>query len=391
MLMLATKLNYAYRKYFELQGSLCGDRDSSYPFWRLKTPEEHEMETKIKSKEARKYIFNCLEDMGQVNVPTDLERGELLAEKVDRREFIDLLKRMLTMDQERRITPSEALNHPFVTMSHMADYAHCSNVKSSAKMMEICKRPHNSNNNNTSATAPGPSLATLASNIVPRSNGNVTLTFNNQLSRGLPVREPRSSGYDAHLQPGALVPFPMAAAAANYQPLPSPANHVVVQQPAQLQPPTAALLSSQQQYVPVTMVEQNGRQMLAAVQASWPTANTRQMTLVPSWHQLSAAAPSAAQSAATADNLLQPLFAAAASDAEWRRPLIVDSAGGIRLTTDQQAIFPAVVYDRVAAAASNSSRSSGYVSSSSKRSTKLSNTNPPPAHSNSHCYSASSR
>ena len=56
-------------------------------------------ETKMKSKEARKYIFNCLEDMGQVNVPTDLERGELLAEKVDRREFIDLLKRMLTMDQ----------------------------------------------------------------------------------------------------------------------------------------------------------------------------------------------------------------------------------------------------------------------------------------------------
>ena len=79
------------------------DRDSSYPFWRLKTPEEHEMETKIKSKEARKYIFNCLEDMGQVNVPTDLERGELLAEKVDRREFIDLLKRMLTMDQVLKI------------------------------------------------------------------------------------------------------------------------------------------------------------------------------------------------------------------------------------------------------------------------------------------------
>merc|ERR1740129_1145590 len=94
----------------------------------------------IKSKAARKYIFNCLEDMGQVNVPTDLERGELLAEKVDRREFIDLLKRMLTMDQERRITPSEALNHPFVSLAHMADYAHCSNVKASAHMMEICKR-----------------------------------------------------------------------------------------------------------------------------------------------------------------------------------------------------------------------------------------------------------
>lgn len=65
----------------------------------LQTPEEHEVETGIKSKEARKYIFNCLDDIGQVNVPTDLEGGELLAEKADRREFIDLLKRMLTMDQ----------------------------------------------------------------------------------------------------------------------------------------------------------------------------------------------------------------------------------------------------------------------------------------------------
>lgn len=60
--------------------------------------EEHEAETGIKSKEARKYIFNCLDDIGQVNVPTDLEGGELLAEKADRREFIDLLKRMLSMD-----------------------------------------------------------------------------------------------------------------------------------------------------------------------------------------------------------------------------------------------------------------------------------------------------
>lgn len=44
------------------------DCDTTYPFWRLKTPEEHELETKVKSKEARKYIFNCLEDMAQVRV-----------------------------------------------------------------------------------------------------------------------------------------------------------------------------------------------------------------------------------------------------------------------------------------------------------------------------------
>lgn len=40
--------------------------DGMYPMWRLKSPEEHERETGIKSKEARKYIFNCLDDMAHV-------------------------------------------------------------------------------------------------------------------------------------------------------------------------------------------------------------------------------------------------------------------------------------------------------------------------------------
>lgn len=116
------------------------DTDSTYPFWRLKTTEEHEAETNTKSKEARKYIFNCLDDIGQVNVPTDLEGGQLLAEKTDRREFIDLLKRMLTIDQERRLTPAEALNHSFTRLTHLVDYVYCNNVKASVQMMEVCRR-----------------------------------------------------------------------------------------------------------------------------------------------------------------------------------------------------------------------------------------------------------
>jgi len=112
---------------------------SCYPFWRLKTPEEHEQETNIKSKEVRKYIFNCLDDMAQINLPLNLVGSELLAEKADRKEFIDLLKRMLVLDQEHRITPYEALNHNFVTLNHLADYAHCSIVKASVQMMKVCR------------------------------------------------------------------------------------------------------------------------------------------------------------------------------------------------------------------------------------------------------------
>lgn len=103
----------------------------------------------IKSKEARKYIFNCLDDMMQVdavkvkterrrfgvcltlsvlqvNLSSHLEGTDMLAEKADRREFIDLLKRMLRLDADKRITPTKTLGHPFVMMSHLMDYPHSS-------------------------------------------------------------------------------------------------------------------------------------------------------------------------------------------------------------------------------------------------------------------------
>ena len=115
----------------------------SYAFWRLKTPEEHESEAPpgaAKSKEARKYIFNCLEDMAQINVPNGLEGVELIAEKLDRRAFVSILKEMLQLDQERRIDPDAALRHTFTTMNHLVDYAHLKNVQMSFQMMEVCQK-----------------------------------------------------------------------------------------------------------------------------------------------------------------------------------------------------------------------------------------------------------
>ena len=131
--------------------------------------------------------------------------------------------------------------------------------------------------------------------------------------------------------------------------------------------------------------------MLAAVQTAWP-GSTRQMALVPSWQQL--ANPANAAEA----NLLQPLFAAAASEADWRRPLIVDSSGGLRLQAEQAAaVFPAVVYERAAVAASANAAAAASRGNYSKRSNKSqsstvtssgggggSGLNPPPAHSNSY-------
>lgn len=148
--------------------------DSSYPLWRLKTPAEHEMEMGIKSKEARKYIFNCLDDMMQVNLSSHLEGTDMLAEKADRREFIDLLKRMLRLDADKRITPTKTLGHPFVTMSHLMDYPHSSHVKSCFQNMEICKR----------RTSYDSSKSLYSTNAVPSAAaGNLTVTFSSQLNQ----------------------------------------------------------------------------------------------------------------------------------------------------------------------------------------------------------------
>ncbi|KAL0107709.1 hypothetical protein PUN28_014779 [Cardiocondyla obscurior] len=353
------------------------DMDSTYPFWRLKTPEEHEAETGIKSKEARKYIFNCLDDIGQVNVPTDLDGGQLLPEKADRREFIDLLKRMLTMDQvERRITPGEALNHAFVTLAHLVDYAHCNNVKASVQMMEVCRRAGDftaSPAHHQAPPAPQPPPPTsLVANFVPTTNGSaVTLTFNNQLSNQVQrlVREHRTAqtGYDSlyqiysnssrratqysssssgsnsgrsgvHEFPHQLVPG-ILCPPHGYQTMPSPAKHVVVAQPPQPQQAplqiqssiisqqavAAAAAAAQQQYaaVPVSMVE-TGRQMLLtnAVQTSWPGGSRQMAAIVPSWQQI------------PPQHIQQPLLS---DTGDWGRPLIVDSSA---ILQDQRPVFP---------------------------------------------------
>uniref|UniRef100_L7LUP3 non-specific serine/threonine protein kinase n=1 Tax=Rhipicephalus pulchellus TaxID=72859 RepID=L7LUP3_RHIPC len=244
--------------------------DSNYPFWRLKSPEEHEAETGVRSKEARKYIFNCLDDMAQVNVPTDLDGGELLAEKADRREFVDLLKRMLTLDQERRVAPGEALNHSFVSLSHLMDYAHCANVRSSVQTMEACRRP------GTSSAA--------------------TAHFARGTSPSTAIYAAQGRAAAAAAAPGSLCVSSILCPPGGAYSVASPAKHVVVAAAAaaaaaQQAPATATL--QLQQYVPVSVVEQNGRQVLLTnpVQPAW--SSNRQMLVPATWQPAPRGAPTA--------------------------------------------------------------------------------------------------
>ncbi|XP_033118066.1 homeodomain-interacting protein kinase 2-like [Anneissia japonica] len=176
------------------------DCDANFPLWRLKKAEEHEVETGIKSKEARKYIFNCLDDIAQVNLPSDLEGAELLAEKADRREFVDLLKRMLTIDAEKRITPLEALNHSFVTLSHLGEYAHCKHIKKSAQTMDVCKRRIPLYNTTDTIQSSFPGFSATAS------NANLNVALNNQINAFQNQRSRQSLASTSH-QPAPEFPF----------------------------------------------------------------------------------------------------------------------------------------------------------------------------------------
>ncbi|XP_074086549.1 homeodomain-interacting protein kinase 3-like isoform X2 [Macrotis lagotis] len=175
----------------------CREMDISHSGWRLKTLEEHEAETGMKSKEARKYIFNSLDDIVHVNTVMDLEGIDLLAEKADRREFVSLLKKMLLIDADVRITPVETLNHPFVNMKHLLDFPHSNHVKSCFHIMDVCKSHSNSydtnNRNKTSLMRPvaSGSAANLTANFTKigtlRSQA-LTTSAHSVMHHGVPVQ-----------------------------------------------------------------------------------------------------------------------------------------------------------------------------------------------------------
>ncbi|XP_036284520.1 homeodomain-interacting protein kinase 3 isoform X3 [Pipistrellus kuhlii] len=175
----------------------CRETDISHSGWRLKTLEEHEAETGMKSKEARKYIFNSLDDIVHVNTVMDLEGSDLLAEKADRREFVSLLKKMLLIDADLRITPAETLNHPFVTMKHLLDFPHSNHVKSCFHIMDICKSHPNTcdtnNHNKTSFLRPvsSTSTANLAASFTKLGtlrNQALTTSAHSVVHHGIPLQ-----------------------------------------------------------------------------------------------------------------------------------------------------------------------------------------------------------
>ncbi|XP_068280941.1 homeodomain-interacting protein kinase 4 [Nyctibius grandis] len=84
--------------------------------WQLKPPGKEI----VKPTERRKYVFSSLDQLAAVNIyPVSCSSREALAERCDLHEMVELVKRMLTWDSQKRIMPSAALKHPFISLQHV--------------------------------------------------------------------------------------------------------------------------------------------------------------------------------------------------------------------------------------------------------------------------------
>uniref|UniRef100_G3UAY0 non-specific serine/threonine protein kinase n=1 Tax=Loxodonta africana TaxID=9785 RepID=G3UAY0_LOXAF len=292
------------------------DTDSPYPLWRLKAPDDHEAETGIKSKEARKYIFNCLDDMAQVNMTTDLEGSDMLVEKADRREFIDLLKKMLTIDADKRVTPIETLNHPFVTMTHLLDFPHSTqnSVKSCFQNMEICKRRVNMYDTVNQSKTP------FITHVAPSTSTNLTMTFNNQLNtvHNQPSSTQTPSGFARFSRD------PAPTGVSRFGARPDPFQQALIVCPPgfqglQASPSKHAGYSVRMENAVPIVTQAPGAQPLQIqpgllAQQAWPSG-TQQILLPPAWQQLTGVATHTSVQHAT---VIPETMAGTQQLADWR-------------------------------------------------------------------------
>ncbi|KJH48730.1 kinase domain protein [Dictyocaulus viviparus] len=136
MLEKAAKL---HRFFKEMKADMSGPVQPTY--YRMKTIEEYEASgVHVKSKETRKYIFTFLDDISRVCYGFESDPIEQICDRLDRQEFVEILKKMLVLNQDFRLTPLEGLEHKFVTMSHLHAYANTNYFRTGMKRMEVCVR-----------------------------------------------------------------------------------------------------------------------------------------------------------------------------------------------------------------------------------------------------------
>uniref|UniRef100_A0A3Q2PJ80 Protein kinase domain-containing protein n=1 Tax=Fundulus heteroclitus TaxID=8078 RepID=A0A3Q2PJ80_FUNHE len=109
---------------------------SSDRMFRLNTPAEYTNATGSAT-QHKSTVYKGLRSLDDLLITRPRPKDP--AEPENSLGFISLLKRMLLVDSNVRITPTEALAHCFITMKHLSDERYSPNVPSAWKMATGCQ------------------------------------------------------------------------------------------------------------------------------------------------------------------------------------------------------------------------------------------------------------
>lgn len=82
--------------------------------WQIKPPEQYEKETGYVFEDTRVYKLHDLSEIARVN-PRITPRAKFTKEMVRRSACVNLIKKMMALDDRRRISPKDALAHSFIS------------------------------------------------------------------------------------------------------------------------------------------------------------------------------------------------------------------------------------------------------------------------------------
>ncbi|XP_028320904.1 homeodomain-interacting protein kinase 3-like [Gouania willdenowi] len=110
----------------------CHEVDELGTRWRLLTPEEYKSRNRTKAEEWPEYRphLSSLDDLLYMTELWDSETIE------DRKAFIEFLKELLNMDGEERISPTDALQHPYITGSYLSQEPDSREHQTEAQVIE---------------------------------------------------------------------------------------------------------------------------------------------------------------------------------------------------------------------------------------------------------------
>ncbi|KAG7470816.1 hypothetical protein MATL_G00117690 [Megalops atlanticus] len=97
------------------------------PTWKLKTDQESPSNIESHTQQAvRYYRKRCLAyPWKMLQIPQFGRQGTYEVVTADHKSMVKLIKRMLTLDPDRRISASSALSQPFLTMTHLRASSSC--------------------------------------------------------------------------------------------------------------------------------------------------------------------------------------------------------------------------------------------------------------------------